>query len=65
MTGRPLTCTVCGDTVTVYELPKPFIDPVRYRCGDCQAGTRRAQLELLARRQETRDYDPAMAEVPF
>lgn len=34
--GRALTCTECGDVVRVYEIPGEFLNPRKYRCGQCQ-----------------------------
>jgi hypothetical protein len=38
---RFLTCTTCGDTVEVGEVPRGWIDARVYRCGECSlAGAR-------------------------
>jgi hypothetical protein len=67
MDGRVLICRRCREPVRVYELPGPFIDPALYVCGDClvpvEAEPQGRQLSLA--REETRDYDPTMAEIPF
>ena len=67
--GRVLECTACGEDVLVYELPREWLEPTRYRCGLCQKNPeRRAQLELVQRRREPEvrdDYDPAQAAIPF
>lgn len=68
MKGRRLTCTGCGWTWRVYELPGPFIDPALYVCGDClmPMEQRDEQLGLVYQeREETRDYDPTIAAIPF
>ncbi len=75
MEGRLLTCTECGTTIRVYELPGPFIDPGRYvgsacgcltAAGEDEAGSD-GQLSLVAPGvlEETRDYDPWIAAIPF
>lgn len=65
--GRQLTCTTCGEDVLVHELPGPWIDPARYRCGECQQGKRQPQLELLqgGLRHERPAFDPSQATIPF
>jgi DNA-directed RNA polymerase subunit RPC12/RpoP len=64
-----LTCTRCGERVLVTEIPRPFADPQRYVCNECKRPVDRPQgeqLELVERqREETLDYDPSMAEIPF
>lgn len=39
---RDLRCTECGDLVRVAELPKRFLDPATYVCGECLAGGKAA-----------------------
>lgn len=34
---RDLRCTSCQRWVRVMEVPRPFIDPAKYVCGDCLA----------------------------
>jgi hypothetical protein len=67
--GRVLICRVCRDRVRVYELPGPFIDPDLYVCGECLRPVedeRGEQLSLVREgREEVRDYDPTIAEIPF
>jgi DNA-directed RNA polymerase subunit RPC12/RpoP len=67
--GRVLACTRCGSSVLVHELPRPFIDPARYVCDECKKPVDEPQghqLELVkGTREETRDYDPLIAEIPF
>lgn len=70
MSGRVLTCQSCGEDVRVYELPRPFIDPLLYVCSDCHVPVREEeqgeQLSLPeVQREETRNYDPTIAEIPF
>lgn len=68
---RLLTCGRCGDEVRVYELPRPFIDPARYVCGECALVAKEPEQLALVEpvktrtRSETRSYDPAMAELPI
>lgn len=66
--GRMLTCTACGEPVDVIELPRPWIDPELYRCGECQKA-RRPQLRLVSledtMRSEQPAYDPQQAAIPF
>lgn len=57
--GRKLTCIKCGLVWTVFEIPRPFIDPERFDCLQC--GT----LDLLTPTVQARRYDPAIAELPF
>jgi len=70
LVARALVCNDCGDTVEVYEEPREFTDPARYRCLLCLDPRQRpeqAELELVASptRTETRSYDPAQAAIPF
>lgn len=60
--GRHLTCTKCGVTWRVFELPREFIDPTTFDCLQC--GTL-SLLELadLERIQERR-YDPSISLFP-
>jgi hypothetical protein len=73
--GRVLICRGCGEPIRVYELPGPFIDPALYVgivCG-CSGRTSSAEEEpqyeqrslFAAPLEETRDYDPMIAEIPF
>lgn len=62
--SRLLTCTRCQDRIRVYEIPRQFIDPALYVCGDCAQPKPVAQLALEAR-IETRNYDPAIAQIPY
>jgi hypothetical protein len=73
--GRLLTCTRCRERVRVYEPQGEWIDPDLYVCGTCRPpdGGRGAdafeQLRLgpaaEGLREETRDYDPLIARIPF
>ncbi|HKE79030.1 MAG TPA: hypothetical protein VKB54_06965 [Solirubrobacteraceae bacterium] len=68
MKGRLLTCTCCRGRILVHELPGPFIDPNLYVCTDCLRPVddpQGRQLALAEGREETRDYDPSMAEIPY
>ena len=60
---RRLTCIRCGQRIIVHEEPVEFIDPYLFVGGCCLEP--REQLELDGEREETRRYDPAIAEVPF
>ena len=40
LTGRDLTCKVCGTLVRVFELPPRFLDAERFVCGECLRGRR-------------------------
>ena len=68
--SRVLTCNGCGDDVEVFEVPRPFMDPARFRCIPC-LDTRHAPAQLaivgddVPTRTETRSYDPSLAEIPF
>lgn len=62
--SRLLTCTRCRDNVRVTEIPRPFIDPALYVCGDCATPKTVPQL-ALEERTETKTYDPAIAAIPF
>lgn len=62
--SRRLNCTRCADTVTVTEIPRPFIDPERYVCGQCLKPANAPQIQLEPA-EETRHYDPAIAEIPY
>jgi hypothetical protein len=58
-------CTRCRQRVRVYELPRQFIDPSLYVCGDCLK-PKAGQPELaLEERTETVQYNPSMSEMPF
>jgi hypothetical protein len=67
--GRLFNCTRCGFRWRVHELPGPFIDRDLYVCPDCLVPVEEEephrQLELLGHREETRNYDPTIAEIPF
>ena len=72
--GRLLRCirAACREQVRVYELPGVFIDPDLYVCGECMVpieerpGEPQLSLEGAAGiREETRDYDPDLAQIPF
>lgn len=67
MDSRLLTCTVCGQPVRVFEAPPLWIDPSRFVCGDLDRHNDLAQLELATgpTREETPDYDPAVAAIRF
>lgn len=62
-TGRLLACTRCRDKVRVHEIPRPFIDPDLYVCGECAQPKPVPQL-ALEERTETKDYDPSIAAFP-
>jgi len=59
---RLLICTQCHTPITVYEIPRPFINPDTYKCGHCQHGT---TPDLLEPGEETHRYDPAQAPIPY
>ncbi len=61
---RRLRCTTCRDTITVYELPREFIDPSLYVCGSCLHPVDAPQFQF-GERVEERVYDPAIAAIPF
>jgi hypothetical protein len=67
--GRLLICRECRDQVRVFELPGPFIDADLYVCGECLRPVEEEQGEQLSLvrlgREEIRDYDPTIAEIPF
>ena len=68
MNGRLIVCTRCGWTWRVYELPGPFIEPTLYVCGQCLLPMDEADEQLglvYQQREETREYDPAIARIPF
>ena len=60
---RVLACVKCGRPVRVHEEPVEFIDPKLF-VGDCCLKPV-GQLELDGDREETRTYDPALAEIPY
>ena len=64
---RELVCNDCGDTVEVYEEPREFVDPARYRCGLCLKPDANPQLKILELnpRREMLRYNPAQAQIPF
>lgn len=59
--ARTLVCTTCKTPVTVHEQPRQFIDPQLYICGQCLTSAQ----PTLEPRQETRTYDPAIADIGF
>lgn len=61
---RLLACQQCGRHVSVHELPVEFIDPARFVCGPCMTPDE-GQLELEEPAEETRGYDPAIADIGF
>jgi hypothetical protein len=64
---RTLACNSCGESVEVIEIPRRWIDPKLYRCGECMRGAAE-QLALgleKERRREERRYDPAQSELPI
>lgn len=67
--GRNLLCTRCGEQVLVYEIPRPWIDPNLYVCGQClkpSDGLVQTALELeQALRTEERRYDPQQSLIPY
>jgi hypothetical protein len=62
---RRLDCTTCGQTIQVHEQPREFIDPALYVCGQCLQPTVVQPTLLDPERSEVRQYDPAIAELPF
>lgn len=65
---RRLTCTRCRETVRVHEEPCEFIDPARYVCKlHLQPVKQLSVFDVreLGEREETWEYDPALAAVPF
>ena len=75
MNGRILVCTRCRTSVLVFELPGPFIDPDLYVGIVCrpfhgeeprEPDEQGAQLTLMTGAlEETREYDPMIAAIPF
>ena len=61
--GRLLTCTCCRAHVDLIELPKPWIDPDGYVCGECLAPVPAA--ETARDRILNGTYDPRTEPVPF
>lgn len=64
--GRDIRCTSCGALVRVQEIPVVFIDDTLFVCGPCMENNA-GQLELgdTGPRHETREYDPAIARIPY
>jgi hypothetical protein len=67
---RELVCTDCAEIVEVFEEPYEFVDPDRYRCGDCMQDRKQPEqrtLELVPKpkRSERKAYDPAQSAIPF
>ncbi len=61
---RRLRCITCRDTISVYELPREFIDPRLYVCGACLHPVDQPQFQF-GERVEERKYDPAIAQFQY
>lgn len=60
--ARTLICTSCRTPVIVHEIPVQFIDPQRFVCSFCIGPV---AVPTLEPREETRTYDPAIADIGF
>jgi hypothetical protein len=64
--GQILYCSGCGTGVRVYH--GEWIDPDLYCCKECRSagnGLYPPTLPLPGMREDTPEYDPTMAAIPF
>lgn len=58
--SRRLKCCRCPESVTVFEIPAPYLDPAGFMCGACWD---RAELDRLAE-AEALDRRHSLFQVP-